>query len=172
MKLDHGNLHTADMHVTVVYPGASLHLDEPPTHLPPLYKTVSLLSFRVVHDCGIICRWSPASGALLLYPTGYFCPPFVPRPPAEALPMYCTWHFHPQDYLTNPFSNPKFTTVFIPIDNYQLSPCAGWEMSTSQSAMMLYGWGVKAEWFSPYVVNVWVAGNTVIPRQHVPTWVL
>jgi len=24
-------------------------------------------------------------------------------------------------------------------------PLAGWEMSTSQSAVMLYGWGVKAD---------------------------
>ena len=65
--------------------------------------------------------------------------PVHPQISCRGFALYCAWHFCPQDYLTNPFSNPKFTTVFIPIDNYQLPPCAGWEMSTSQSAMMLYG---------------------------------
>jgi len=32
-----------------------------------------------------------------------------------------------------------------------LLPSAGWEMSTSQIAVMLCGWGVKAGWLIPFV---------------------
>jgi len=40
---------------------------------------------------------------------------------------------------------------------------AGWEMSTSQSRVMLCGWGVKAGWLIPLVdarVGARVAGKT------------
>jgi len=34
-----------------------------------------------------------------------------------------------------------------------LLPLAGLEMSTGQSAVILCGWGVKAEWLIPYVAK-------------------
>jgi len=38
-----------------------------------------------------------------------------------------------------------------------LLPCVGREMSTSQSAMMPCGWGVKASMAHSMWINVWVA---------------
>jgi len=50
-------------------------------------------------------------------------------------------------------------------DQLSLLPSAGREMSTSQSAVMLCGWGVKAGRYGSFHlwINVWVAGKTVYP---------
>jgi len=46
-----------------------------------------------------------------------------------------------------------------------LLPSVGWEMSTSQSAVMLCGWGVKGRYGSFHLwINVWVAGKTDLTR--------
>jgi len=42
-----------------------------------------------------------------------------------------------------------------------LLPSAGREMSTSQNAVMLRGWGIKAGTVHSNWINLWVAGKTV-----------
>jgi len=47
---------------------------------------------------------------------------------------------------------------------------AGWEMSTSESAVMLCSWQVKAGWLIPHVLSMWVITViTLIPcKRAVP----
>jgi len=44
-------------------------------------------------------------------------------------------------------------SLYVTSHSGQLSllPSVGWKMSTDQSAVMLYGWGVKAGWLIPFV---------------------